>query len=189
MGSAGAYTPQKLVVGVLTSRHDAREEVLAAGREAWGPEDFVSSPVPFTWSHYYDAEMGTPIERFFITFERLVDPSCLAAIKARSNILEERWRDGAGRDGARRLVNLDPGLLALSHFSLASTKDNAHRIPLSGGIYAETTLLFLRGSFRPMEWTYPDYRSGETIAMLNGVRARYREQLRRERPGFPREDT
>ena len=183
MGSAGAYTPQKLVLGVLTSRPDGDGDILAAARDEWGPEDFVSPRVPFTWSHYYDAEMGTPIHRFFITLERLVDPSCLAAIKVRSNTLEERWRHGA-----RREVNLDPGLLALSRFSLATTKDNAHRVALSDGIYAEITLLYREGSYRPLDWTYPDYRSGETIAMLNGIRARYREQLRSGHPGSLHED-
>jgi hypothetical protein len=183
MGSAEAYTPQKLVLGVLTSRPDAEGEILAAARDEWGPDDFVSPLAPFTWSHYYDAEMGTPIHRFFITFERLVDPSCLAAIKIRSNGLEERWRAGA-----RRSVNLDPGLLALSRFSLATTKDNAHRIALSGGIYAEITLLYREGSYRPLEWTYPDYRSEETVVMLNGIRARYREQLRSAHPGARQQD-
>jgi hypothetical protein len=183
MGSANAYTPQKLVLGVLTSRPGAQEEILAAARGEWGPEDFVSPPALFTWSHYYDAEMGTPIQRFFVTFEGLVDPSCLAAIKARSNVLEERWRDGP-----RRTVNLDPGVLALSRFSLATTKDNAHRIPLSGGIYAEITLLFRQGSYSPMDWTYPDYRSGETIAMLIAIRVRYREQLRGDHGGPRQQD-
>ena len=173
MGRTGAYTPQKLVLGVLTSRPGSREEILSAAREEWGPVDYVSPLGLFTWSHYYDAEMGTPIHRFFVTFERLVDPSSLAAIKVRSNTVEERWRDGE-----KRTVNLDPGLLALSRFSLATTKDNAHRVALSGGIYAEITLLFRGGSYRPMDWTYPDYRSPETIGMLNDIRSRYREQLR-----------
>src|SRR5690349_17435970 len=111
MGRAGAYTRQKLVLGVLTSCPGSREQILAAAREEWGREDYVSPLIPFTWSHYYDAEMGTPIHRLFVSFERLVDPSCLADIKVRSNTLEERWRDGE-----KRTVNLDPGLLALSRF-------------------------------------------------------------------------
>ncbi len=118
--------------------------------------------------------MGTPILRFFLAFRELVDPSRLAAVKGESNTLEERWR----RDG-RRAVNLDPGLLALSRFVLATTKENAHRIPLSGGIYAEVTLLYARGGFRPLEWTYPDYRSPEYLAILNDIRTRYKEQLHR----------
>ncbi len=174
MGLPGAFTPEKLVLGVLTSRPDLREEIAAALSASWGPVDYASGFLPFTWSHYYDAEMGTPIQRFFLSLERLVDPASLSEIKRATNLLEERWHDGG-----RRTVNLDPGLVALSRFTLATTKENAHRIPLSGGIYAEVTLLFARGSYRPLEWTYPDYRSEPTVAILNHLRGLYKEQLKK----------
>jgi len=173
LGSAGTYTPEKLVFGVLTSRAEVRDELLAAATDAWGPVDFVSGFLPFTFTHYYDTEMGTPIHRLFLSFERLVDPSGLAAIKRATNALEERWHEA----GLRK-VNLDPGLVALSRFTLATTKENAHRIPLSQGIYGEITLLFSRGSYRPLDWTYPDYRSEATVALLNRIRAVYKGQLR-----------
>jgi len=116
--------------------------------------------------------MDGAIERSFVSFERLVDPSALAAIKRETNCLEDTFRGAAGRT-----VNLDPGLLALSRFSLATTKENAHRIPLSDGIYAEITLLYARGGFRPLEWTYPDYRAEPTLAILTRIRALYKTQL------------
>jgi hypothetical protein len=172
MGTVGTYTPEKLVLGILTSLPDEEAGIVDAVQEVWGPVDYQSSPIPFTWSGYYDQEMGAPIVRLFVSFESLVDPSRLAAIKEESNILEGKWR----RAG-RRAVNLDPGLLALSRFTLATTKDNAHRIPLTGGIYAEITLLYSRGGFRPLDWTYPDYRSAPYRAILNDIRARYKQQL------------
>jgi hypothetical protein len=116
--------------------------------------------------------MGGPIQRSFVSFSRLVDPSSLALIKQQTNALEDRFRvDGL------RTVNLDPGLMALSRFTLATTKESAHRIPLEGGIYAEITLLYARGSFRSLEWTYPDYRSERYISLLNEIRALYKTQL------------
>ena len=174
MGSAGAFTAEKLVIGVLTSRADRMGE---DHRPRSRPRAGVRStsrcdPFPFTFTDYYNEEMGVPIRRFFLSFERLVDPSCLAAIKMETNGIEERYREEG-----RRKVNLDPGLLALPRFTLATTKENAHRIPLADGIYAEITLLYHKGSFQPLPWTYPDFRSERYIAILNGVRARYKAQL------------
>ena len=75
-------------------------------------------------------------------------------------------------------MNLDPGLLSLPRFVLATTKESAHRIPLEEGIYAEITLLYEKGSFRPLAWTYPDFRSEGYIVLLNEIRLRYKSQLK-----------
>jgi hypothetical protein len=173
MGIPAPFNPEKLVMAVLTNRIDGMPGILDDLREEHGPTDFMSGPIPFTYTHYYDGEMGEGIMRFFASFQRLVPPDSLAAVKLRSNAREERFRQGRGRT-----VNLDPGLLCLSRFVLATTKEGSHRIPLSSGIYAEVTLVFEKGSFRPLEWTYPDYRSGEYIGILNGIRGLYKAQVR-----------
>jgi hypothetical protein len=172
MGTAGSFTPEKLVMGILCSLPDCEERLRALLVGQWGPMDYWSDPIPFTFTHYYDLEMGGAIERRFAAFELLVDPSCLCRVKQVTNSLEDGFRDG----GARR-VNLDPGLMALSRFSLATTKESAHRLPLSDGIYAELTLLYSRGSFRPLEWTYPDFRSPAYLSALNEIRSLYKLQL------------
>ncbi|HET6451059.1 MAG TPA: DUF4416 family protein [Spirochaetia bacterium] len=172
MGIAGSFTPEKLVMGILCSRPDREGELRSALSERWGAIDYWSEPIPFTFTHYYDSEMGQPLVRRFAAFERLVDPACLSEVKRETNALEERFRE----DGGRR-VNLDPGLLALSRFVLATTKESAHRLPLSNGIYAEVTLLYAHGGFRPLQWTYPDFRSAAYLSILSAIRSRYREQL------------
>jgi len=171
MGTAGTYTPEKLVMGVLSSL-PAADELKALLVEQWGAIDFCSPGIPFTFTDYYRGEMGPRIVRTFLSFGKLVDPSCLARVKLQTNEIEDRFKDG----GMRR-VNVDPGLMALSRFSLATTKESAHRIPLADGIYAEITLLYSKGSFRALEWTYPDFRSADYLAVLNGIRSRYKEQL------------
>jgi hypothetical protein len=173
MGIAGTYTPEKLVMCILSSLPGSHDELRALLVEQWGVIDFSSSPIPFTFTNYYEKEMGGAIVRTFMSFKRLVDPSFLAQVKLQTNAVEDRFREG----GMRR-VNLDPGLMALSRFSLATTKESAHRIPLSGGIYAEITLLYSRGSFRSLDWTYPDFRSPLYLAALNEIRSLYKVQLR-----------
>ncbi len=173
MGTPARFLPEKLVIAILTSRIDEKDEIIQELVHSFGPADFVSAPLTFTYTHYYDQEMGEGIQRLFVSFQRLVDPSILAGIKIATNALE----DGRREEGMRK-VNLDPGLLCLSRFSLATTKDGSHRIPLSQGIYAEVTLLYQGGSFRAVEWTYPDYRSPAYIAILNEIRALYKEQVK-----------
>jgi hypothetical protein len=179
MGTPVAFAPEKLVMAILTSRIDRIKEILGGLREDYGPTDFVSEVIPFDFTGYYDREMGEGIRRLFVSFDRLVAPDSLSAIKLATNSREDLYREGGGRT-----VNLDPGLLCLSRFVLATTKESSHRIPLAHGIYAEVTLVFEKGSFRPMEWTYPDYRSEIYIAVLNEIRRLYRNQVRpaRARP-------
>jgi hypothetical protein len=170
MGEAKGFHPEKLVLAILVGAVDAGE-VLAVLCEQFGPEDHRSRDIPFDFTRYYEKEMGSPLYRLFVSFQRLVNPATLADIKNTTNTVEDSFR----REG-RRTVNLDPGLLSLSRFVLATTKESAHRISLHSGIYAEVTLLYKRGSFRALEWTYPDYRSAAYREELSTIRALYKAQ-------------
>lgn len=134
--------------------------------------DYESAEISFTFTDYYRAEMGEGIRRVFFSIGELYDPSRLAEAKRATDRIE---LDFAIED--RRQVNLDPGMLTLGRLMLASTKDNAQRIPLRDGIYAEITLLYRRGTFVPLEWTYPDYRSPVYHRVLLEIRSRYKAQL------------
>jgi hypothetical protein len=173
MGNIHHYLKEKLVLGILISQLAFKDECVALLKREFGPVDFISGLLDFSFSHYYDKEMGTPIKRFFISFKRLIEPDSLASVKVYTNGVEQKY----SKQGLRK-INIDPGLLAMSRFILASTKDSSHRIPLGMGIYAEITLMFEHGTFRPLEWTYPDYRSSEYIEILNQIRALYTAQLK-----------
>ena len=177
MGTAHPFVAEQLVVAVLSTRPGRLPEARRALEERFGPVAFESDPVPWGFTTYYDREMGPGIARLFWAFDRLVDPAELAGIKRMANAIEDAFRE----DGDRKL-NLDPGLLSQSRFVLATTKDGSHRIPLRDGIYAEVTLAFERGEYRPLPWTYPDYRSEGVRSVLKAIRDRYRERLRRGGP-------
>jgi hypothetical protein len=167
MGSCKAFGKEVLVVGVLSSdealERSARNELATLH----GPVETAAPRQVFTWSPYYDEEMGAPIWRSYWAFRDFVDPATLASIKTATNAIERRL----SIDG-RRKVNLDPGLLAPGRFVLATTKDRAHRIALAEGIYAELTLIFERGEFHALPWTYPDWASEPVRAMLASWRHR-----------------
>ena len=115
---------------------------------------------------------GRP-RRSFLSFERLVDPAELADIKVWTNDLERSY----AVEGCRG-VNLDPGLLSLSRFVLATTKDRPQRVALSRGIYADLTLVYENGDYRPLPWTYPDWASEEYRSRLGKLRENLKIELR-----------
>ncbi|MDI7274368.1 MAG: DUF4416 family protein [Anaerolineae bacterium] len=173
MGTARQPEPVRLIVGLLARDRELLSEATRRLAELYGPIADVSDAVPFTHTAYYAAELGERPWRQFLSFERLIDPGQLAAIKAETNALEQEWARGGPRP-----VNLDPGYVSLSKLVLATTKNHWHRIYLGQGIYAEVTLPFRRGAFEPQEWTYPDYRTEAHLSFFARVRERYRLELR-----------
>jgi hypothetical protein len=173
MGQIHPFEPEKLVMPILISRMQMRSSLLEELQARCGPVDYTSSDLPFSYTRYYDEEMGTPITRFILSFLRLIDPGTLARVKSETNALESRFTEAG-----KRKVNIDPGLLNLSRFVLASSKEGSHRIPLSDGVFAEVTLVYERGGYRPLEWTYPDYRSDEYLEILAEIRKLYKAQVR-----------
>jgi hypothetical protein len=177
--NVGAITiplPVKAIIGVLTVEPSLLPTVYAALTHRLGPIDYTSELVPFTNTVYYETEMGPDVRRQFISFERLIDAGTLAEMKLFTRNVEQVFAIKKSEGDARR-VNLDAGYISLAKLVLATTKNHAHRIYLSDGIYAEITLRFYRKTFQPLEWSYPDYRLPTYIAIFNHIRKIYRNQL------------
>ncbi len=166
--------PVLLTFGVLLGARADPGALLGALEAEFGPVALATPLQPFGHTAYYDREMGPGIRRLHLVMEGWRDPGGLAALKLRSNALEAAWARGG-----RRRVNLDPGVLGLGQLVLATGKPAAHRVYLARGIYAEVEYVFERGSFRPLPWTYPDYRDPAVIGFFNEGRERLR-RLRKE---------
>ena len=176
MGTITIPQPVKAIIGVLTPEPDVLPTVYTELTHRLGPIDFASELMPFTSTTYYEREMGPGIQRQFISFERLIDAGTLVEMKLFTNEVEQAFAIERP-DGKARRVNLDAGYLCMAKLVLASTKDNAHRIYLRDGIYAEITLRFYRKTFQPWEWSYPDYCSPTYVAIFNRIRKIYRNRL------------
>jgi hypothetical protein len=174
MGQEKEFLPERLIVGVLASNSEIEGEALKAMTSLYGPLSFHSERELFLWTTYYCAEMGGAIFRSYWAFEHLIDPSTLAEIKQATDRIEIRFAENG-----KRAVNLDPGILGTARFCLATTKDRSHRIPLSGGIYGELTLIYEHGGFNALPWTYPDWASEPVRTMLSNLRKDLLEDLRR----------
>lgn len=142
-----------------------------------GPIEEEIGPLAFNYTSYYDGEMGSGILRWLWCFAELVDRETLVGIKCLTNTIEQAYTV----EGKRRF-NLDPGLMTLGNFVLATGKNNAHRIYMGNGIFADLTLIFRAGTYRPLEWTYPDYADRDLIAILNKLRENYKCRLMEQAP-------
>ena len=163
-----------LVMGILSTSEDRREEITEILIKNFGSIEQQSPVLDFPYTDYYDSEMGSRPVRYLLLFRSLVDPSTLSDIKTQTNNLEKQFADANGK----RKLNLDPGILSLSNFILATCKDRSHRIPLKDGIYAETTLIYQDQGFQTLPWTYADYRSDEIRTILKAFRDTYRTILK-----------
>jgi hypothetical protein len=174
MGRPKEAQDVKLFVSLITSEETLVQQGLLGLGSVFGETDRVSERFPFTLTEYYTKEMGSPLFRYFVTFKDLRSIPMLPEIKHTTNRLEEQW---ATREGNRK-INLDPGYLCLQHIVLATTKGYTHRPYLRDGIYADLTLIYRDKSYRPLEWTYPDYREASVIDFFNQVRKRYLNGLK-----------
>jgi len=147
-------------------------EAVEALAETLGPVIYRSDWRPFDYTDYYYEEFGSPLIRAFFFFDPRPQED-LVEVKHRAYEVEKAF----SREG-RRTVNLDPGYLLLSRVVLSTFKDFAHRIYLGRGVFAEVTLIFQKGSFRPLPWTYPDYAAPETLNLFNRLREEYKRHLK-----------
>ena len=171
--------PAKLIVAMLSAYPGALAAAESELLELYGPVDVKSDMLVHEFTTYYRDEMGYPLIRYMIAFERLIDPADLRIIKQRTNEIEVRLARGGEWPDVARPINLDPGYITPAKFVLASCKDYTHRIYLGDGIYAETTLGYTAGAWKAYEWSYPDYRSAEHQQFLTRTREALMSYLRR----------
>jgi len=171
MGRPSEPEPVKLLVGMLSAYPGAMAEAEALLADPLGPVQDRSDLFAHEFTEYYRDEMGHPLVRYFVSMERPIRPGDLAGIKRFTGDMEDRLAE-EGDWPVARPVNLDPGYVAPAKLVLASTKNHAHRLYLADGIYGEVTLVYERGAWRPLPWTYPDYRTADYHAFFTRVRER-----------------
>jgi len=160
--------PAKLVIGFFLKEKDLVVPVVKALTEKFGPVDIVSSWLSFNFTTYYEPEMGKPLFRRMLAFETLIKQSALSEIKRITNDLEQAYLKNG-----KRMINLDPGYLLRERFVLATGKNYSHRIYIGQRIYADLTLIYSKGRFIKLPWTYPDYAEQNMLIYLERVRNKY----------------
>ena len=169
--------PVKLIIGILAANRQCLHTAADSLSDKFGKVDLSSEVWPFIQTDYYKEQTGPRILRQFISIKRLIEPSLLAKIKRRTNKLEQKLAKKLALP-LTRPVNLDPGIIEPSKLVLATTKNFSHRIYIGNKMYAEVTLIFDKGCWRPQAYTYPDYKQQCYFDFFDKVRIRLLEQLK-----------
>lgn len=164
--------PAKLVVGLFMNEKSLLEPVACDLGNAFGPIDLAGPWLNFDYTDYYHPEMGAPLFRRVLAFQKHIEQHHLADIKLMTNGFERKYL----KNGRRR-INIDPGYLVAERFVLATAKNYTHRISVGRGIYADLTLVYTRGGFQTLPWTYPDYADKHMLDFLARVRRKYLKDL------------
>ena len=168
----------KLVSSLFSRQETLLGQVILELETFLGSVDWTSPLLCFDRTNYYEAEMGWPLVRRFVSFKRLIKPDEIVQVKLLCSARETKHSVNG-----KRQINIDPGYLSLERLVLTTGKNYTHRVYLSKGIYADLTLVFRKGGFVPLPWTYPDYADPGVIGYFNEVRGRYKTQLRGSQAG------
>jgi hypothetical protein len=139
--------------------------------------DLVSPEFPLVETEYYEKEMGPGLVKTYVSWPGLRNPESLVEIK----LAALEW-EGRHAPGGRRLANLDPGYVFSGGLVLSTGKFREHRLPLGRGVWGELTLIYRRGRFQPLPWTYPDYQRSDVQVWLMMMRKTYLAALK-AKPG------
>ncbi len=167
--------PAKLIIGIFAKDKKIIAPVSSELSAQFGPVDLVSSWMDFKYTSYYEPEMGSPLVRRMFAFKQLIEQGELASIKIATNQIEQIYSPAG-----RREANIDPGYMLQERFVLASGKNFSHRIYIGLGIYADLTLIYQKGSFQKLAWTYPDYADQAVLAFLGQSRSKYVLDVRQD---------
>ena len=165
--------PVKFICAFIYTTESIYQDTKKYLERKFGPIDFESEKIDFTFTEYYYPEMGKSLSRRFISFRKLRKPEQFVNIKLYCVKLEKKFAVNL-----HRRVNIDPGYINEAKLVLTTTKDFAHRIYLDKGIYAEVTLSYLKNYFSESPTTFPDYRTPQYKEIFLNIRKLYRQQIR-----------
>ena len=174
MAKAAQPPKVKLICGMIASDADLFDAAVNHMSERFSPVDVSSDVMDFDFTHYYDSQMGSPLYRKFVAFTELVTPDFLIAAKCFTNELEDRFAAEVNHRPVRP-INLDVGYVEQSKLVLGSMKNFSHRVYLGSGVYGEVTLMFCKGKWEALNWTFPDYGSGRYDSFLTAARDALRQ--------------
>jgi hypothetical protein len=166
----------KFFCGILYAKSGVLEACLDELKTFFGEVDYTSREISFDVTDYYEQEMGKGIKRLFVSFDKLIDPSELCAIKVKTNEVEERFAEQG-----KRPINLDPGYMDYDKVVLASAKQGPFKIYLDRGIWADMTLHYEKGRYYPTAWAFADFSDGRYNTFFLHMRERYKAALRSQR--------
>lgn len=166
--------PVKFICAFIYTTEEIYQDTKIILAKKFGRIDLESEKIDFDSTDYYYPEMGEPLTRKFISFEKLRKPEQFVDIKLYCVKLERKFALNR-----HRRINIDPGYLNEAKLVLTTTKDFAHRIYIGKGVYAEVTLSYIGNNFVEFSTTFPDYRTPQYKKIFLSIRQIYRQQIQK----------
>lgn len=148
-------TKVKYFAAILTSDTSLLPDVLSKLKDRFGEIDHKSDWVPFTFTDFYEEEMGKDLKRCIVSFEKILPSQSLPKAKKWTQEVENDFKTGENRK-----VNIDAGYIDYCKLVLVSGKFGGHKIALTDECFADMIMDFQKGSWRPFSWCFPDFASG-----------------------------
>ncbi len=120
---------------------------------------------PFDHTEYYVKEMGDNLFKYFAGYDIIDYPDVLVRFKHISVDLEDNYKIEG-----KRVLNVDPGYVALEKVVAASTKNFTHRAYLFDNIYADIQLMRKGKKFTELPWTFYDYKKDFVLDFFDDLR-------------------
>jgi len=125
----------------------------------------ISDTFSFEHTSYYAPEMGGNLKKYFAGYDLFIFPDEIKNLKLSTVDLERSFMvDG------KRVLNVDPGYVALEKVVAASTKNFSHRIYIGSNIYADLQLFRKKGKYRSLPWTFFDYKLDFVLKFFDNMR-------------------
>ncbi|MEN3045302.1 MAG: DUF4416 family protein [Candidatus Hydrothermales bacterium] len=169
--------PVKLFIGIFFNDKDVILKVKDELIKRIDEIDYESQIFDFNFTSYYEKEMGKDIKRIFYSFKDLIDPAKIVDIKYISFEIEKKFMDFEGK----RKVNIDPGYMDFFKVVLASFKPGGYKIYLDKGVYADITLWYEKGKFKPLLTSFPDFKNNLYEKTFLKIREIYKKDLKRRK--------
>jgi hypothetical protein len=115
----------------------------------------------FTFSNYYEKEMGKNLKKQILIFKKQINKLDLIKIKQQTTEIEKQLATNNNRN-----VNLDPGYLSEKEFVLASNKPKSWKQKLDETTHAHTILTFNNNQIKQFHHTFPEFKDKEIRAFL-----------------------
>ena len=167
-----------LIIACMYKTHECYKKSLLLLRNEFGKESHISEEFDFSYSNYYSKEMGDNLKKKIIVFDKMIARDYLVKVKKITDKIEINLSEND-----RRNINLDPAILTLENFILATNKNFTHRIFLSENVFADLTLIYKKSEgYTSLPWTYSDYSSEHIKNFLNDTRKIFYDRLLADSP-------
>ena len=158
----------KLFICVLFSDLITLEKTKKVLASKYGKVEKESEVYDFSFTNYYEKEMGKNLKKVICVFEKEIAYDELADIKQATNEIENKFRISG-----KRTINLDPRMIDKNELVLASVKPAGYKKLIKNAIYYHSIYSF-GDKVKLLPMAFPDYKSSILIKFFSSV---YKERF------------